>query len=292
MYLRLVRPTKLLSVLLASGLLVFQAVGADDIDKDGIDDTVEDTPTQEKLWMGVGAYYPGLDTKVSLDAVDGLAGAQVDFESGLGMRDVALMPVFRGSYRFNSRHRINFDYFNLKRNGSDTSEVTFRFGDSEFKADLPITSFFDVEALSVSYGYSLYTDSKKDLELSVGLSIQDIGFGLATTGNLEEAREESGITAPLPTIGLSGFYAFSDKWLFNARAGYFALELNWEDNDKDLGGEIVDASIGISHKTFANVGFGLNWTYFDVDVDYRQSNKRAKIDYTYSGPMFNVYMYF
>ena len=292
MHLRSILSATFLPILIATGLLVFQAAVADDIDRDGIDDAVEDTPNKERLWMGLGAYYPGLDTKVSFDAIDGLAGAQVDFESGLGMRDVALMPMFRGSYRFSSRHRINFDYFDLRRNGSESSEVTFRFGDSEFKADLPITSFFDVESLSVSYGYSIYTDSKKDLELSVGISIQSIALGLATTGNLEEQREESDITAPLPTLGLSGFYALSDKWLLNARAGYFALELNWEDKDKDLGGQIIDASIGISHKTFANVGFGLNWTYFDVNVDYRQSRKRAKINYTYSGPMFNVYMYF
>jgi len=264
----------------------------DDVNRNGIDDDVEDTPNKAKLWLGLGMYYPSLDTKVSVGLIEGPVGAWVDFESNLGMRDVALMPILNGSYRFNSRHRVNFGYFNLRRNGSERSDVTFRFGGIEVKASLPVQTYFDVKSYSASYGYSVYTSDKVDLELSVGLSVQDIAFGLATTGNLEEQREESDLLAPLPTIGMSGFYALSDKWLLNGRAGYFAVDMNWEDRDRDLGGTILDISAGVTHKTFKNIGFGLSWEYFDVNLDYRKSRKNVSLDYTYSGPTFSIFAYF
>jgi len=264
----------------------------DDLNSDGIYDEVEDSPNKAKLWLRFGAYYPQLNTKASLSRSDGTVGTTIDFESDLGMDDAEFMPVISASYRFNSSHRINFSYFDLNRRGGDESKVRIRFGDEVFEAFVPVQSFFDVEAFSVAYGYSLYTDSTKDLELSVGLSVQDLAFGLASTDDGKPIAEETGITAPLPTLGLSGFYSLGNKFLLQGRIGYFAVDLNWEDSDREFGGHIFDASLGIYHKTFRNIGFGLDWSYFDVNVHYSKNGRDARGDYTYNGPRFNVVAFY
>ena len=67
-------------------------------------------------------------------------------------------------------------------------------------------------------------------------------------------------------------------FLFITRFGCFALQLNLEDAVKYLGGEIINALMGINYKVFANVAFGCNSTYLDVNFDYWKDLKRAKID--------------
>ncbi len=281
--------TSRLVVAVLAGISSLCACAAEPVDENDI----ENTPEKANLLISLGAYYPALDTRVSLGPDSSInATARVDFESDLGMRDVALMPILRMSYRFNARHRINLDYFDLKRSGSETSKVTITFGNRDFAANLPLTSFFDVETFSLSYGYSVYSSETVDFALSAGLSVQDISFGLATTGELEEVREESDVTLPLPTLGLSGTYALSPKWLIDGRIGYFAVELNWEDSDRDLGGQILDASVMLNYRMFKNFGVGIGWSHFDVDVDYRKRRLAAKVDYTYSGPILNAYAYF
>lgn len=282
----------LATLLVALPAFVPATLLAEDTDGDGVYEEVEDTPNKAKLWLMVGAYYPSLNTKVQISELNGQIGTRLDFESDLGMRDVALMPFLSASYRINSRHRLGLSYFDLKRQGSETSDVTLFIGDQEFSANLPITSFLDVKALSITYGYSLVTNPVYDLELSVGVSVQDLGLGFAQTQNQEEINLVTGYTVPLPTLGLSGFYAITDKWLLEARAGYFALDLSWDDNERNFGGHIVDASAGIYHKTFKNIGFGLHWSYFDVNVNYNRDSRAVRADYTYSGPLFRIVGYY
>ena len=243
-------------------------------------------PMGERFQIALGAYVPKLDTQLRVDRTDGLAGTSLSFEQNLGMRDIAILPTFNFAWRFARRHRLTASYFELNRSGSEVTQTEIRIGDKVFNVNLPVSSFFDVQVLSASYHYSVIFKPKSELALSVGLSLQEMTFG--TQGNVgggQLIEERSELTAPLPTFGLSGGYAFTDKWIFRGAIGIFAISLDWEDAD-GFGGTIVDFSATLFYVPFKHYRFGIAYTNFDVDVDWTKRGKNTAINYDYQGPMF------
>jgi len=253
------------------------------------DDDWHDHPSGERFWLMGGAFFPRLDSVVRVDSSDGILGTTIDFESTLGMDKSKSLPVLRGYYRFNKKHRLNFGYLNLERSGLGVSGVEIRFGDITFPANLPLNSFFDIEVYDLAYGYTVKHNEKIDIQLSIGLSLQSIGIGMQgdVVGVL---KEETDITVPLPTFGASGDYAFTDKLLLTGRLGVFAIELDLDSSN--IAGSVIDASLTLFHKTFEHVGFGIGYSFFKVDVDYEDKNLDVSADYEYRGPVLLMAAYF
>ena len=250
-------------------------------------DEWRDWPLGDPFTVSLEAFFPNIDTTVRLDASDGTVGTTIDFEQNLGMSDTETLPALGFTWRFAKKHRLIFDYFDLSRSGSAISTSEIRFGDQVFQADLPISSYFDSSVTSVGYSYSLIFDDKKELALTAGLSIQDIQFGLMGTGNVGIVEQVSGLTAPLPAFGISGGYAFTEKWIGRAALGLFSFDLAVSD-EADISGEIVSAMIAIHHKTFENVQFGLKYSFFDVGVEFEDSQLINSINYEYHGPALSI----
>lgn len=244
-------------------------------------------PLADHFTITLDAFNPNLDTRVRIDASDESPGTTIDFEQNLGLSDTETLPGFGLGWRFAKKHQLGLEYFKLDRSGSSISATNIRIGDEVFDVDLPISFFFDMEVSSFTYRYSLLFDERKELVLSVGLSIQDLSFGLIGNAGLGIIEVESGITAPLPTFGLNGGYAFTDKWIGKAGIGLFSFNLSLEGED-ELSGEVLNGYATIQHNTFKNVYFGLSYNYFDVRVDWKESGLITSVGYKYQGPMLTV----
>jgi hypothetical protein len=251
----------------------------------------QDDPLGDRFMVGVGVFSPSLDTRVRRDSSTGIVGTQIHFESTLGLADSDQLPMVLGYYRIAKKHRLGFQYFRLDRNGTSVSGSAIRFGDRTFPADLPLSSFFNVEVYSLGYSYSLIHDEKKELAFTIGLQMQAIEFGIA--GNLGPGviREASDVVAPLPTFGGSFDYAISDKWIFTSLIGVFAIELDLG-GDSSFAGEILQINAGVTYKAFKNVGFALQYNYFNLDVDVVDTDWMGKLKYEYRGPVLSVTAHF
>jgi hypothetical protein len=263
------------AVLLAPGLAAAQA------------DDWPSWPLGEKFAVSVNAFFPNLDTTVRVDASDGSPGTSISFEQNLGMANTESLPSYAINWRFAKKHSILLSHFTLNRSGSAVTSSEIRFGDEVFEIDLPISSFFDTDVIGLAYSYSLAFDEKKEFALSLGLSVQDISMGLRGNAGLGIISETSGVTAPLPTIGISGGYAFTDKLTVRGGVGIFAFKLSL-DNSEELDGRTSTAAVGLFHRTFEHVEFGIVYNYFDIDVDFIDTGRLSEIDYTYHGPMIAV----
>ena len=250
-----------------------------------------DDPLGNRFMLGVGLYSPTLTTIVRQDSSNGILGTEIEFESTLGMDDNDQLPLVLGYYRFAKKHRIGFQHFRLNRNGDSVSDAPIRFGDLVFPANLPLSSYFNVDVYSFSYAYSLLHDEKKELTFSFGLQFQDIQMGIA--GNLGPGfiREDSDVFLPLPTFGASFDYAFSDKWIFSSLIGVFGLDLDLGD-DSEFAGEITQINAGIIYKAFKNVAVGLKYNYFRVDVDIADPSWLGALEYEYRGPVLAFGIFF
>jgi hypothetical protein len=250
-----------------------------------------DDPLGSRFALGAGVFAPRLDTQVRRDSSNGLIGTVIDFESTLGMDDNDRLPLLLGYYRFAKKHRLGFQYFRLDRNGDSITDARIRFGDALIPANFPVSSFFNVDVYALNYTYSIIHDGKKELAFNIGLQLQDIETGIA--GNLGPGLlvEEADVVAPLPTFGGSFDYAFNDKWILTSLLGVFAVEIDLGDYS-DLSGEILQFNTGLVWKAFENVGFALQYNYFNVDVDVNDSDWVGFLKYEYKGPVLAVAFYF
>jgi len=256
----------------------------------------ESWPTGDRWRIGAGYFTPDLDTQVKVTDAGGNLGTGISFERNLGLSDSEGTGVLYADWRIFKRHVLSYRYFELKRSATTTSSsVVIKIGDEFFDVNLPIQSFFDITAHEISYSYSLLFDDKKDLFVGVGVSLQDLALGIQGTesspnpGEILSATLDS--TAPLPTLNIGFDYAFSDKWFFQSRLGWLAVELDFG-ADADLSGSIINANAGILWKPFKNVGFFANYQVFDVDVDYLERGVLFAVNYEYMGPVLGVSVHF
>ena len=95
------------------------------------------------------------------------------------------------------------------------------------------------------------------------------------------------MTAPLPTLKGGFTYAITDKWLFDLALGWLAVSLELDD-EEDLSGRILTATTGVRWKAFKYASFGLAYSAFDVEIDYRKRDLLGNLTYRYRGPILSV----
>ena len=244
-------------------------------------------PLADHFTVSLYAMFPKLDTRVRLDASDGSPGTTIIFEQNLGMSDTETLPALDFSWRFAKKHRLGLNTFRLDRSGSAITTSEIRIGDEVFTVDLPISSFIDMTITGIDYSYSLVFDERKELALGIGLSIQDISFGLI--GNLNAGIVEVGseVTAPVPTFLIKGGYAFTDKWLGKLGAGFLSFDLAL-DGGNQLAGDVFSGYLAIQHNTFEHVHFGLAYQLFDIQIEWNENGLNSAVKYEYQGPVLSV----
>jgi hypothetical protein len=249
-------------------------------------------PTGDRWTIGAGYFAPSLDTKLIVTDENDIVGTGISFEKSLNLDDNKGTGQLDVDWRMFKRHSIEYRYFVLDRSSSGASgSVAIAIGEEILDIDLPIQSFFDITAHEIAYSYSLLFDEKKDLSLGLGISLQDLEFGIQGTESAPNPGEiinsTLSSTAPLPTLNIGFDYAFNDQWLFVSRLGWLALELDLG-ADEDLSGQIINANLGVQWNAFKNVGFFAQYQVFDVDVDYGTSSEIFRVDYDYTGPVLGV----
>ena len=197
------------------------------------------------------------------------------------------MPAAGFAWRFADRHRLRFDYFRLERSSASVSTSEIRFGNSVFQADLPLSSFFDTDVYTLGYSYSILPNRHAEIGLIAGLSVQDIALGIKNSRGPAFVEEESAVTAPLPSFGVTAAYLLNDKWVLRAIASYFALELSLSD-EEDIGGEIINLEAGIEYLVSRNVSIDLRFSYFNLSANFTNERRLTEIKYQYRGPKLGV----
>jgi hypothetical protein len=232
-------------------------------------------------------FHPTLNTRLRIDSSDGTPGKPIDLEQDLGMSETETLPALMLGWRVAKRHRLLLSYYELDRSGSAITDTTIRIGDIEFEVDLPISSFLDMDVLTVGYSYSLLFDEKREFAIGAGLTLMDIRFGIFGNGSQGVIEADTALTAPLPNIGLTGGYAFTENLYFEAAAGYFFFDLAVSD-ETNIRGNVATATAGVYHNTFKYVRFGLDYKFYDVDVDWGNASGFNSLQYTYHGPSLSV----
>jgi hypothetical protein len=255
------------------------------------DEDLQSWPTAQTLILSGGYFLPELDTTVVITDDNGNFGSSISFEDNLGLDDNKSTAMLYAEWRFFKRHSLNLSHFKLARDGGVRKVGVIIVGDRVVDLDLPVESFFNIDAIELRYSYSLIFNERMDLSIGVGISHQDLELGLQATasspipGEIIESRLAS--AAPLPTLNFDFDYAFSDKWLFRSKLGWLAIETDLGGDDL-LEGKILNAAVGIEWRAFRHVGVFANYQLIDVEADITDSGFRYDIEYNYAGPVIGI----
>lgn len=258
------------------------------------ENTVSHDKPWEKFSFDIGYFISDVNTDLRIGSGLGLT---VDVERALGLDTTNSVFRLDALWRFtnNRRHRLDFTWFSFHRDGLRTIGQDIEFEDDKgniitIPAGTQVNSKFDLDIYKAAYSYSFFQDNRMDLAANIGFYIMPINFGLHSTG-LINVDETERFTAPLPTIGLRADFAITPKWFI--RSGFEVLYLKI----KEFTGAIYDAHAAIEYLPWKNLGFGLGYNVFDLQIeangeDYPQIDLVGELEFRYSGLLLYAKLFF
>lgn len=234
--------------------------------------------------LSIGAYFvTRTNGTLRLDRSAGISsvGTTIDWERDLGGETSMTVPRIDGYYRFAPKHRIDFSWYKVERNGTSTAQRDIEFGNISIPAGTSfLQSRLDNEIVKATYTYSFYRAPQIETALSVGLHVTKLEGALQTPGGLAEATS---VTAPLPVFGVRLDYSFAPKWWARTKYELFFLD----SVDKYQGG-FSDFTFAIEHQTFKHLGFGFGLNRSSLDLEVDEGDKQGAFRSVLNGLMLYV----
>ena len=124
---------------------------------------------QSRYWLEASAYWPNIDTTVSVTGTGGRVGTNINLESDLNLRDRKALPAFLAGARLWDRVTIIGEYYALDRSGSAQASRDITFDDVVYPAGAQVDSSFESDIYRLAVGYSFVRQENLELGASIGL---------------------------------------------------------------------------------------------------------------------------
>jgi len=237
-------------------------------------------------WERAALYLGGFIVNTSSDLKLGVENlgpeVSVDAEEALGLEDTFAVFRAEGFWRITRRNRVDFSYYEMKRDGSTFLGV-----------DIPgigpkgsrVESDFSMTIVKGAYAWSFFKNDNFDLGISGGLYVLGTDFKIeaADLGRVQSTN----FTAPLPVIGLRGSFALTPQWFIRQSFDYFYIKYG------DYEGQLVDFNVALEWDFWKYAGVGVGYNFVQMDLDYSGGdNFLSKINLGYGGLLFFGKIYF
>jgi hypothetical protein len=194
---------------------------------------------------------------------------RVDFEDDLGFKDSQSVGRFAAFYRFNDRHQLDFDIFDLSQSSTATLEREIEWGDTVFPISAEVASGLDLSIYKIAYTYLPLQHENGKFGVTGGFYVADIRLSMRWLQN--DLREVGDVTAPLPVLGIRG------DWRGSMSVEWFGLEI------EEYDGHLHDTLLGVDYRMTDHVALGLGYNHVEIDVDATEEALRADLIWQYSG---------
>lgn len=245
--------------------------------RQGIHPLLTDTFTGSLGWFSTSN-----DTKIEVGS-NTSDNSGIDFENDLGFDDNTNVGLANFQWRFTENFRLSLEYTGIHRNAKETLLIDIEWEDLTFHPGSKVSTDLDTDVYRVFVGYSFLNAKNYELGVGLGLHLMDLSMqikGNASTnnGSISYQTDSVSVLAPLPNVGIYGAYAFSPKIIITGRFDWLSA------NTGDYSGSITSLSADIQYQAFKNLGIGIGYHYFGIDIDVSASDWKGSADYSYHGP--------
>lgn len=158
--------------------------------------------------MSIGTFVTDYESVIRVSSGTLGIGTDLSFEDDLGLDESKTVFRLAGHYRFFARHRLEFSYVDLSRDGAAITDFPIIINDTFYRKGSRLETEFDYKVFKLAYAYSFWQTEKVDLSVSGGAYLFDVDLNIISNEGIEEG--ESG-TAPFPMFGLNLNYRMSDS---------------------------------------------------------------------------------
>jgi hypothetical protein len=236
-----------------------------------------DDSNWDRFRITAGTFKPSIDSTVRLDTSALLSGTELDLEDDLALEDSENLFSIEVIWRLTKRFSLEGGYFELGRSGSTLLAQTIDFGNQTFIVAADVATTMNTDIASLAMQYSFWHSEKLDIAASLGAYLIKIEANLDSTTPLA-VTESFHADAPLPLLGLRAEYYFTPRLSMNLKARYFAVEIS------DVDGSMSNFMAGLQYNLFENIGLGIGYEYFDVDVTSQNADFPGILRFQYDGP--------
>lgn len=239
----------------------------------------------ERFAMSAGGWFAFSDS--DLGANGALFSPRLDLEDDLNVDDWSLNPSFVASFRFLKRNRILGEYFYSSRDGAVVTGEDIEIGDDVIPAGSGVKTGLDIQAFRFAYGFSVLHSARRELALTLGLHLMDVNFTIQPVlGGVPDVSDSTGLSAPLPNVGLNGGWALNDRWKIGGDFLWLHLDLG------KIEGEIYQGRLDVTYSVWRHLDAGVAFTIFGLGGNGTKDGEKVGIDSLTYGPQIFLQMRF
>jgi hypothetical protein len=239
----------------------------------------------DKFNIGIGMFFPKKDFTLRVDGA--VPEEEIDFQESLALDDSESVWSLNFRWRFGEKWSFWGQYWSTESDGGAVLTEDVEWQDVVFKEGTFATGGVDLTIARTFFGRSFTNAPNYEFGAGAGLHWMEIGAFIEGEIIIDEnttgfQRESVSADFPLPNVGAWYMYSWNKQWLFQARVDWLSVSIG------DYSGGLWNAQVGIHWQAFKNIGFGLTYNAFELDVDVDKSDWRGSADISQNGPFLAV----
>ena len=239
----------------------------------------------DKFNLELGAFFPQIDFTARADGTN--PEDEVDFDEALNMSDSQAAASVNFRWRFGKKWSFWAQGWSTNNSGKAELEEDVAWEDVIFKEGSSVKGGVGLDVIRAFFGREFNLGPQHELGVGLGLHWMNLdtfleGEIFIDDSTTEFHRATASAEFPLPNVGAWYMYSWSPKWMVQARADWLSATIG------DYSGSLWDAQAGINYQAFKNIGFGLYYKGFLLDVDIDKSDWHGSADLNQHGPLLTV----
>jgi hypothetical protein len=246
----------------------------------------EENPLVDRWEFDLGGFFLGSNTDVTLYSKLLETGTKISLEDDLGFDSSGTSFHINAAYLIGKRHQLSLGYFKLDRDTRQELSFELEWGDETFPVDAIVTGYFDTSFLELGYEYWMVAGERTALSIGLSLAWTRFETGLGLEGVEGSIGSDLKTDVPVPTLGLQLRQQLVHRLILNAGLGYMTLNPL-----PDYKGNVWRTYLGLEHRTWDHVGFGLKYSFDRHDIT-KEEGTALDWDIVSDISGFDVYLHF
>jgi hypothetical protein len=187
--------------------------------------------------------------------------------------------------RFNDKWSASVGAYRFNTGNQFAAEQDFNFEGRDFSAGSEIDLYFTMDTYMADVMYTLRGNEHMEWQLGGGLHVFDASLTLTNTLTLDgqelardkESQSRATLTAPVPNLRTTGFYAFNPKWSIHGTFGWLSADVD------RYSGDFFYSNVRVQYQVTERLGLAAGFQHVAADVEEALEKGFNRFDMRFNG---------